>query len=109
MTVLSIWAGKITAISLSVKFSLPLTVSIFSLINGRMEMDSLSHLLATRFPEGNYETISGFIMDRLGRIPKRRERMEYRGITFIIENADQKSIKEISVIFPSPIDKVVIK
>ena len=79
------------------------------LINGRMDMDSLSHLLATRFPEGNYETISGFIMDRLGRIPKRRERMEYSGITFIIENADQKSIKEISVIFPSPIDKVVIK
>jgi putative hemolysin len=79
------------------------------LINGRMEMDSLSHLLATRFPEGNYETISGFIMDKLGRIPKRRERMEYSGITFIIENADQKSIKEIAVIFPAQIDKSVIK
>jgi len=79
------------------------------LINGRMDMDSLSHLLATRFPEGNYETISGFIMDRLGRIPKRRERMEYSGITFIIENADQKSIKEISVVFPAQIDKVIIK
>jgi CBS domain containing-hemolysin-like protein len=79
------------------------------LINGRMDMDSLSELLATKFPEGNYETISGFIMDRLGKIPKRRERMEYGGITFIIENADQKSIKEISVIFPAEIEKVVIK
>jgi putative hemolysin len=79
------------------------------LINGRMDMDSLNQLLATRFPEGNYETVGGFIMDRLGRIPKRRERMEYSGITFIIENADQKSIKEISVIFPAQIDKVVIK
>ena len=79
------------------------------LINGRMDMDSLSHLLATRFPEGNYETISGFIMDRLGRIPKRRERMEYNGITFIIENADQKSIKEIAVIFPAQMNEVVIK
>jgi putative hemolysin len=79
------------------------------LINGRMDMDSLSHLLATRFPEGNYETISGFIMDRLGKIPKRRERLEYSGITFIIENADQKSIKEIAVIFPVQIDKVSVK
>ena len=79
------------------------------LINGRMDMDSLKQLLATRFPEGNYETIGGFIMDRLGRIPKRKERLEYGGITFIIENADQKSIKEISVISPSQIDKVVIK
>jgi len=54
------------------------------LINGRMDMDSLSHLLTIRFPEGNYETIGGFIMDRLGRIPKRKERLEYGGITFII-------------------------
>jgi len=74
-----------------------------------MDMDSLSHLLSTRFPEGNYETISGFIMDRLGRIPKRRERMEYSGITFIIENADQKSIKEIAVISPAQADKATIK
>ncbi len=79
------------------------------LINGRMDMDSLNQLFATRFPEGNYETIGGFIMDRLGKIPKRRERMEYGGITFIIENADQKSIKEISVIFPAQMDKVTIK
>ena len=79
------------------------------LVNGRMDMDSLSHLLTTRFPEGNYETVSGFIMDRLGKIPKRRERMEYSGITFIIENADQKSIKEIAVISPAQTDKSIIK
>ena len=79
------------------------------LVNGRMDMDSLGHLLATRFPEGNYETISGFIMDRLGRIPKRRERVEYSGISFIIENADQKSIKEIAVIFPAQMNEVVSK
>jgi len=77
------------------------------LINGRMDMDSLSHLLTIRFPEGNYETIGGFIMDRLGRIPKRKERLEYGGITFIIENADQKSIKEVLVIFPVQLNETV--
>ncbi len=79
------------------------------LINGRMDMDGLSHLLTTRFPEGNYETVSGFIMDRLGKIPKRKERLEYSGITFIIENADQKSIKEIAVSFAAEMDKSEIK
>ena len=77
------------------------------LINGRMDMDSLSHLLTIRFPEGNYETIGGFIMDRLGRIPKRKERLEYGGITFIVENADQKSIKEVLVIFPVQLNETV--
>ena len=71
------------------------------LINGRIDMDTLSQLLTTKFPEGNYETLGGFLMHRLGKIPQRRERLDYRGITFIIENADQKSIKEVLVIFPA--------
>ncbi|MCX5849407.1 MAG: hemolysin family protein [Deltaproteobacteria bacterium] len=71
------------------------------LINGRADMDTLSQLLATKFSEGNYETLGGFLMHRLGKIPQRRERLDYKGITFIIENADQKSIKEVMVISPA--------
>jgi CBS domain containing-hemolysin-like protein len=74
------------------------------LINGRMDMDTLNQLLAMKFPEGNYETLGGFLMHRFGNIPQRRERLDYRGITFIIENADQKSIKEVLVIFPVLLD-----
>jgi CBS domain containing-hemolysin-like protein len=48
-------------------------------------------------------------MHRLGKIPQRRERLDYRGITFIIENADQKSIKEVLVIFPVQLNEVGIK
>jgi CBS domain containing-hemolysin-like protein len=44
-------------------------------------------------------------MQKLGRIPRRRERVDYSGITFIIENADQKSIKEVLVIFPPQLDR----
>jgi putative hemolysin len=48
-------------------------------------------------------------MNRMGKIPQRRERLEYNGITFIIENADQKSVKEVLVIFPAQLDKLAIK
>jgi CBS domain containing-hemolysin-like protein len=75
------------------------------LINGRLEMDNMEQLLETKFPEGNYETLGGFLMQKLGRIPRRRERVDYSGITFIIENADQKSIKEVLVIFPPQLDR----
>jgi CBS domain containing-hemolysin-like protein len=77
------------------------------LINGRIDMDTLNQLLATKFPEGNYETLGGFLMHRLGKIPQRRERLDYKGITFIIENADQKSIKEVLVIFPVQLDEAI--
>lgn len=70
------------------------------LIAGRLEMDTLRQLLNARFPEGNYETVGGFLMQQMGRIPKLKESYQYGGITFIIENADQKSIKEVLVIFP---------
>jgi len=71
------------------------------LISGRLEMDTLRQLLGARLPEGNYETVGGFLMQQMGRIPKVKERYQYGGITFIIENADQKSIKEVMVIAPA--------
>ncbi len=71
------------------------------LISGRLEMDTLQQLLNTQFPEGNYETVGGFLMQQMGRIPQRKERFVYGGITFIIDNADQKSIKDVVVIFPA--------
>ena len=79
------------------------------LISGRMEMEDLNQVLSMKFPDGNYETLGGFLMNRVGRIPQRRERLEYNGITFIIENADQKSVKEVLVIFPAQLDKLAIK
>ena len=79
------------------------------LISGRMEMDNLNQILATKFPEGNYETLGGFLMQQIGRIPQRRERINYNEFTFIIENADQKSIKEVMVLFPPQMDKIAIK
>jgi putative hemolysin len=75
------------------------------LINGRIEIEDLSQILMTKLPEGNYETLGGFLMHQLGRIPQRREKFSYSGITFIIENADQKSIKEVMVIFPQQLEK----
>ena len=71
------------------------------LVSGRLEMDTLRQLLGSRLPEGDYETVGGFLMQRMGRIPKLKERYQYGGITFIIENADQKSIKEVMVISPA--------
>jgi putative hemolysin len=69
------------------------------LINGRMKIDDLNQILLTRLPEGNYETLGGFLIQQAGRIPLSRERLEFDGIIFIIENADQKSVREVLVIF----------
>jgi CBS domain containing-hemolysin-like protein len=69
-----------------------------------MDIDDLNHLLSTKLPKGNYETLGGFLMHRLGRVPQRKEKVDFSGIKFIIENADQKSIKEVLVILPDQLD-----
>jgi CBS domain containing-hemolysin-like protein len=71
------------------------------LVAGRLEMGTLQQLIKIKLPEGNYETVGGFLMQQMGRIPKLKEKYQYGGVTFIIENADQKSIKEVMVIAPA--------
>jgi CBS domain containing-hemolysin-like protein len=71
------------------------------LVNGRMKIDDLNQILLTNLPEGNYETLGGFLMQQAGRIPLRRERLEHSGVIFVVENADAKSVREVLVIFPA--------
>jgi CBS domain containing-hemolysin-like protein len=78
------------------------------LVSGRMTMDELGQLLSTKFPEGNYETLGGYLMQKFGKIPQRKESTEFGGITFSIENADQKSIKEVLIVFPAQLDRGIM-
>ncbi len=74
------------------------------LINGRMKIDDLNQILLTRLPEGNYETLGGFLIQQAGRIPLRRERLEFDGMIFVIENSDQKAVREVLAIFPPQLE-----
>jgi CBS domain containing-hemolysin-like protein len=48
-------------------------------VPGTMHVAELSERLGLELPEGEYETIAGFLMDRLGRIPNRRDTVEHNG------------------------------
>jgi CBS domain containing-hemolysin-like protein len=79
------------------------------MVNGRISIDNLNELIAVKIPSGNYETLGGYLMHTSGRIPGRKESINYKDVTFTIENADQKSIKEILVVFPAPAEREAIK
>ncbi len=80
------------------------------LVSGRMEIEKFEQILFADFPEGNYGNARWLLsIGKWGEYPSGGERINYNGITFIIENADQKSIKEVLVIFPPPLDKMETK
>ena len=43
------------------------------LVPGSLRIDEIKDRLLVELPEGEYETIAGFLMDQLGRIPRRRD------------------------------------
>ncbi len=49
------------------------------LVPGTLRIDEVADRLGVELPEGPYETVAGFLMDRLGRIPQRRDVVSYDG------------------------------
>lgn len=68
-------------------------------INGTMELDEVDEFLDIRLPVDSYETLSGFLIGELGRIPEEDEKpvVEYEGIVFKVEEIDEKRIAKVKV------------
>ena len=66
-------------------------------LNGSMTIYDVNKVLKTNIPEGDYDTLSGFIQEKLGRIPEEKETpiIDTEEITFKIEKYEDKRIIEV--------------
>ncbi|MFQ5842540.1 MAG: hemolysin family protein, partial [Thermodesulfobacteriota bacterium] len=67
-------------------------------IEGSKDLDRLNEELALALPEGDYETLAGFIMSLTGRIPSRGEKIRYKSATFEILESTDRAIQKIKLI-----------
>lgn len=69
------------------------------IINGSTELDTVNEHLDLEIPTDDYETLSGFLIGQLGRIPTKGEKpeIEYNGYIFKVEEIDEKRIGSVSV------------
>jgi CBS domain containing-hemolysin-like protein len=67
------------------------------IINARMEIDQIHELLHLSLPDGDFETLGGFLLEKFGHIPKPGEIVKYQDITFTIVSADERSIGEVRI------------
>ena len=72
---------------------------IFS-VNARIEPEDLKEEIGVDLPEGDYDTLAGFILNYLGHIPKREETFEYNGIKFVITRATRRKVDWVRIILP---------
>jgi putative hemolysin len=66
-------------------------------VDGGLRIEEANEHLKLGIPEGDYETLAGFVLDRLGRIPKEGEQVVYDGVRLIVGEMSGVKIERILV------------
>jgi len=66
-------------------------------VSGRFEIEKVSEILALEVPEGDYITVGGWIVDRIGRMPRDNEQFMLDGFDVKVEAASDKVIRRVRI------------
>jgi putative hemolysin len=77
-------------------------------VDGRFYVDELNERLDLRIPESDdYDTVAGFVLAKLGRVPAAGETLEAEGATFTVLAASPTHVKRVVIDLPEPITRPV--
>jgi len=65
------------------------------LLDARIEVDHLNERLQLDLPEGDYETLAGFLLSQLGVVPEEGEVFRLKNLVFSVEKATPRSIQKV--------------
>ena len=64
-------------------------------IDGGMRIEEANEEMELDLPEGDYETVAGFILDLLGRIPRPNEQLRYKDLKLVVTEMRGVKIEKI--------------
>jgi CBS domain containing-hemolysin-like protein len=67
------------------------------LVDARLEIEKLEEHLNVKLPKGVFESVGGFIIHLLGRLPEKDETIAFGDLEFIAENVDERKIDKILI------------
>ena len=77
------------------------------LVDARVDLDDLNDILPFELlDEESYETISGFVLHKLGYLPDEGEKVELEGIVIEIEKIEEHRIQKLRIFTNEPMKKV---
>jgi CBS domain containing-hemolysin-like protein len=71
-------------------------------VDARLEVEKLEDHFGLTLPEGDYESVGGFVIHLLGRIPKVNERVTFKDLEMTVQSADSRRIGKILITRRSP-------
>jgi putative hemolysin len=66
-------------------------------IDGGMRIEEANEELGLSLPEGDYETVAGFVLSLLGRIPKQGQQLRYKSLKIVVTKMRGLKVEEILV------------
>ena len=73
------------------------------IFQARAEVDFINERFPFQLPEGEYETLGGFLLDRFDRIPKHKETLVEGRLSYTVLNPTDRTLTEVRVdILPEP-------
>ena len=67
---------------------------------GTLHPDEVREACGLEIPEGEYETVAGFVLDRLGRIPVAGESFPYDGWRVEVAEMDKRRVARVRLTAP---------
>jgi CBS domain containing-hemolysin-like protein len=67
------------------------------LVSGQLRADEVTDVTGFRMPDGDYETIAGLILERLGKIPAEGDAAEVDGWRLTVTTMDRHRVAEVEV------------
>ncbi len=65
--------------------------------SARAESEALEDVVGLRIPEGDYETLAGFLLAHMGHVPAVGERYNWGGWCFTVTSANERAILEVAI------------
>lgn len=66
-------------------------------VNARLDVEELEDYLNVELPEGKFESVGGFVISLLGKVPSMNERLTYNDLEMVIEAASSRKIEKIRI------------
>lgn len=73
------------------------------IFSGRLEVDYLNEKYDLEIPEGDYHTLSGYIVTQTGTIPEQNDELHFGGYKFVLELVSDTKIETIRMIREEPL------
>lgn len=72
------------------------------LVDGGMSLTDLYDDYGIELPEGEYETVAGFVIEKLGKIPNKGDLLSLNGINFKVEGVEDNRILQVRITNDQP-------